>query len=113
MGKTATTIPRMELCAAVNAVKSSLTNVAEMVSEQNKIKLYSVSKVVLSYINNEERRFDAMFEIECIRKLSQPSHWSFIDTSANPADCTTRSQTSHKLVQIFWLKGAAFLYTKE
>ena len=29
--KAATTIPRMELCAAVNAVQSAITNVSEMV----------------------------------------------------------------------------------
>ena len=56
--KAATTIPRMELCATVNAVQSAIANFSEMLKKQTeKIKFYSESKVVLGYINNEERRF--------------------------------------------------------
>ena len=71
--------------------------------------------MVLGYINNEERRFAQYVgnRIHIIRKLSKPTDWSFIDTSANPADCATRPQTPHELVRTSWLKGPAFLYAKE
>ena len=71
--------------------------------------------MVLGYINNEERRFARYVgnRVNVIRKLSKPTDWSFIDTSANLADCATRPQTPHKLVRTSWLKGPAFLYAKE
>ena len=74
--KEATTIPRMELCATVNAVQSAIANISEMVKKKPyKIKFYSDSKLVLGYINNEERRFARYVgnRINVIRKLSKPT----------------------------------------
>ena len=70
--------------------------------------------MVLGYINNRERLARYVGNrINVIRKLSKPTDWSFIDTSANPADCATRSQTPHKLIHTSWLIGPAILYAKE
>ena len=83
----------MELCDAVNVVQSAITNISEMVKKKkpDKIKLYSDRKVVLGYINNEERRFARYTgnRVNVIRKLSKSTDWSFIDTSANQPDCAT------------------------
>ena len=76
------TIPKIELCATVIAIQSAVTNVSEMVKKPDMIKFYIDSKVVLAYINNEERRFifNVGNRVNLIRKLSKPTDWSFIDT---------------------------------
>ena len=104
--KAATTIPKIELCATVNAIQSTIRNISKMVKKKPyKIKFYSDSKVVIGYINNEERRFACYVgnRVNVIRKLFKPTDWSFIDTSANPTYCATRCQMPHELVSISWL----------
>ena len=86
-----------------------------MVKKASNIKFYSDSKMVLGYINNEERRFAQYVgnRVNIIRKISELTDWSFIDTSANLAECATHPQTPHKFVRTSWLNGPAFLYAKE
>ena len=107
----ATTIPRLELCAAVLAVE-----IAELVVEEQAIKPccitdYSDSKVVLGYIANETRRFYTYVanRVDCIRKSSSPEEWRYVPIHLNPADCTTRSVKANELESSAWLSGPKFL----
>lgn len=52
-----TTIPRLELCAAVLAVEIAEFAVSNMDLHMNSVSFFSDSKVVLGYVNNEQRRF--------------------------------------------------------
>lgn len=52
-----TTIPRIELCAAILAVEMAEALSVELDLEVEDIKFFTDSKVVLSYIFNDSRRF--------------------------------------------------------
>ena len=81
-----TSIPRLELCAAVLASQAVNKIVKEIDMEINEITFYTDSKVVLGYIQNESRRFYVYVanRVQTIRKISSPKQWKYIDTSENP-----------------------------
>ena len=107
----ATTIPRLELCAAVLAVEIVELVVQERTIKPCSITYYSDSKVVLSYIANETRRFYTYVanRVERIRKSSSPEEWRYVPTHLNPADCATRSVRAKELESSTWLRGPRFL----
>ncbi|XP_069106579.1 uncharacterized protein [Argopecten irradians] len=106
-----TTIPRLELCAAVLAIE-----IAETISEQLNLPLsifrfYTDSKVVLGYVYNQTRRF---YNYVCnrvtrIRKSSTPEQWNFVSTEHNPADQGTRPIHAKDLLESKWLHAPTFL----
>ncbi|XP_051803959.1 uncharacterized protein LOC127533925 isoform X1 [Acanthochromis polyacanthus] len=51
------TVPRLELCAAVLAVKMAETILEELDAKVDDVQFFLDSKVVLGYISNESRRF--------------------------------------------------------
>lgn len=116
MGKTKltpqaeTSIPRLELCAAVLAVELADLVCQELDMVANTT-FYTDSKVVLGYINNEVRRFYVYVanRVQRIRRTSQPKQWHYIATDQNPADCGTRSVPATQLHNTPWLHGPAFL----
>ena len=71
----ATTIPRLELCAAVLAVEIAKLVIGEHAFKPDSVTYYSDSKVVLGYISNEARRFYVYVSnrVERIRKSSSPA----------------------------------------
>jgi hypothetical protein len=107
----ATTIPRLELCAAVLAVEITELIMEEQAIKPHSITYYSDSKVVLGYIANETRRFYIYVSnrVERIRKSSSPEEWRYFPTHLNPADCATRSVKSNELDNSMWLSGPKFL----
>jgi hypothetical protein len=107
----ATTIPRLELCAAVLAVEITQLVTEEQAVKPDSITYYSDSKVVLGYITNETRRFYVYVSnrVERIRKSSSPEEWRYVPTHLNPADCATRSVKANELGSSMWLIGPKFL----
>ena len=96
-----TTILILELCAAVlstQVVKRVLTELRITIDE---VTYYTDSKVALSYIQNESRRFYVYVtnRIQIIRGLSDPTQWKYIDTHRNPADLFTRGSTVENLAR--------------
>ena len=94
------TIPRLELCAAVTAVRLAKTVKNEYDFKLDRVFFWSDSTTVLSYINNTSKRRPA-FEtnrIDLIRRHSKASQWRWVDTSSNPADPFSRG-LSPKLVE--------------
>ena len=108
----ATTIPRLELCAAVLAVEITDMILNERVVQPDRIIYHSDSKVVLGYIANETRRFYVYVanRVERIRKSSSPSQWRYVSTQHNPADIATRPGKAKDLESSTWLCGPQFLY---
>ena len=106
-----TTMPRLELCAAVLAVEIADLTQREMVFPPCSIIYHSDSKVVLGYIRNETRRFYVYVSnrVEIIRRLSSSEDWRYLPTHLNPADCATRSVKATELTTSQWLKGPNFL----
>ena len=110
------TIPRLELCAAVTAVRLAKTVKNEYNFKLDRVFFWSDSTTVLSYINNTSKRRPA-FEtnrIDLIRRHSKASQWRWVDTSSNPAEPFSRG-LSPKLVKkaVSWLKAPTFLFQDE
>ena len=106
-----TSIPRLELSAAVLATQAVKKTRKELDIEIHNVSFYSDSKVVLGYIKNDVRRFHVYVanRVQMIRDVSEPKQWRYIDTSLNPADLATRGVTVKTLVDSDWLNGPSFL----
>ena len=110
-----TTIPRLELTAAVVSAK-----VAKMVQEElnyANLKQYfwTDSKVVLGYLNNDTKRFHTFVanRVQVIRSNTDTKEWQCIDTKNNPADHASRGLNAEDLMKSNWFSGPAFLWEKE
>ena len=112
--KGANTIPRLELCAALEATQKALRAVSEMVIAPDAIQFYSDSRIFLGYLTNDSKRFSRYVtrRITRIRELVDPSQWSYISTHANPADYTTRPSSPDALHRARWTVGPRFLWEK-
>ena len=106
-----TTIPRLELTAAVVSVKVSKTLKEELQLTNVEEIFWTDSKVVLGYINNEAKRFHMFVanRIQIIRENTQPSQWFYIETNRNPADHASRGLSASALHESNWLTGPEFL----
>ena len=110
-----TTIPRLELSAAVVATKLSDLLKREMELEGLQEYFWSDSKVVLGYINNNTRRFHVFVanRIQRIKSSTEPSQWHYVASENNPADHASRGLTAKELVQSNWFTGPSFLWQRE
>lgn len=105
--KHGTTIPRLELCAAVLAVEVAESIQRNLDHPLYNLQFYSDSKVVLGYINNQTRRFYVYManRVQRIRKSTIPEQWKYVPTQKNPADLATRPIPAEKLEgqpMVFW-----------
>ncbi|CAB3997334.1 Hypothetical predicted protein [Paramuricea clavata] len=109
--KQATTIPRLELCAAVLSAQAVKWITRELRLNIDEIVFYTDSRVVLGYIQNESRRFYVYVanRIQIIRSISDPSQWKYVETTHNPADIATRGKPAKQLVAFSWFNGPEFL----
>ena len=106
----ATTVPRLELCAAVLGVEMVELIIDELDIKPEVITYYSDSRVVLGYIANETRRFYVYVSnrVERIRRASTPEQWRYVPTQQNPADLATWSVNAQSLNESIWLRGPHF-----
>jgi hypothetical protein len=109
--KKPTTIPRIELCAAVLATKAVQWIVRELKLRVTLVNHYTDSKVTLGYIQNENRRFYIYVEnlVQIIRSCSSPTQWRCVDTASNRSDMVTRGTTGRLITTSTWLNGPQFL----
>ena len=105
------TIPRLELCAAVLA-----TGLDQLIRSKMDIRIvkswfWTDSRIVLSYIRNESKRFKVFVanRVSKIRQLSEPDQWHHIPGEDNPADVLSRGCSVDNLPDI-WFRGAHFLH---
>ena len=108
--------PRLELCAAVVAVR-----LAKMVESEHDIFLsrivfWSDSTTVLAYLRNTSKRRPAFetHRINLIRTYSETDQWRWVDTNNNPADLYSRGVSprySDKATK--WLQAPFFLSQEE
>ena len=105
------TVPRIELCAAVLAVRVSLMLEQELKYEYVKQIYYSDSKVVLGYINNSTKRFHVFVanRVGFIQSNTNAVQWKHIDGKRNPADWASRGGAPRQLVESDWFEGPIFL----
>ena len=106
-----TTIPRLELGAAVMAVEIAEAVQDELDVHLDAVRFFTDSKVVLGYITNESRRFYVYVHnrVQRIKRSTQASQWNYVPTDLNPADHATRSLPASHLSTSTWLSGPPFL----
>ena len=106
------TIPRLELTAAVVAVKMDQMLRHELqVPLQDSI-FWTDSTTVLRYIENEHSRFKTFVanRVTVIREHSHPSQWHYVKSGENPADQASRGMKVRDFVESkTWLQGPSFL----
>ena len=110
------TIPRLELSAAVLAVRIDRALREELELTIDKSVFWSDSTSVLQYIRNQGRRFRTFVAnlLAVIRDGSQPTQWKYVPTSDNPADLVSRGASVEELIhQSRWFSGPKFLWKEE
>ena len=108
--------PRMELSAAVIAVRLAKFIESERDFVFSKIVLWSGSTTVLGYLRNTSKR-RPIFEtnrIKLILELSLVEQWRWIDTRNNQSDLYSRNVSPLRLDKAEqWLRGPSFLFEHE
>jgi hypothetical protein len=107
----AVTIPRLELQAAVEAVRLAVFIRTEMKLHIDEEYFWSDSTTTLGYIKNSDSQF-YMFtanRVNEIRQYSNPNQWYHIAGSENPADIVSRGASAAQLAAGDWYRGPKFL----
>lgn len=110
-----TTIPRLELSAAVVAVRTSDMLKRKLDIQGLQEYFWTDLKVVIGYINNEARRFHVFVanRIQRIKQSTDPEQWRYVTSEENPADHASRGHTSEQLMASNWFTGPDFLWQEE
>ncbi|KAG1940147.1 hypothetical protein F2P79_016875 [Pimephales promelas] len=110
-----TTVPRLELSAAVVAARISVMLRNELEIEGLQEHFWTDSKVVLGYINNDARRFHVFVanRVQRIESTTDPKQWHFVRSEDNPADHASRGLSADQLLASNWFTGPDFLWEKE
>ena len=107
-----TTIPKLELTAALLEVKMSIMLRRELKYNNAKEYFWTDSQIVLSYVNNDARKFN-VFVANCIQQIkehSDPSSRRYVPTKDNTADLASRGVPVSMLSSSCWLKAPEFLW---
>lgn len=111
-----TTIPRLELTAAVLAVRVDQMLRAELQLPLDQSTFWTDSTSVLKYIRNEDKRFHTFVanRVTTIRDATHISQWRYINTKDNPADDASRGMKVEDLLNGGrWIEGPKFLFKPE
>lgn len=103
------TIPRLELSAAVIAMRLDRISRNELTLSITESFFWTDSPCVLWYIENQDKRFQT-FVANCIATIhdaSSPSQWKYVNTQDNPADDSSRGVPPDLLRR--WIHGPNFL----
>ncbi|KAL7299392.1 hypothetical protein TKK_0007958 [Trichogramma kaykai] len=106
-----TTIPRLELQAALLAVRLAQTIESEHDFVVSKRYFWSDSKTVLSWINSDPKVFKTFVanRLGEIREGSLEEEWRWVPSALNPADDATRLPKNTFNSDCRWLQGPSFL----
>ena len=107
-----TTIPSMELTAAVVAVDMDKLLKRELQMDLLDSIFWTDSTTVLKCTENKSLRFKTFvaIRIATIRETTTPQQWRYVSTSVNPADCASRGLMPAKFMRNqSWFHGPAFL----
>ena len=110
-----TTIPRLELLAAVTAVRLDRIIRRELpMLKSVKSYFWSDSTAVLHMIYNSKKRFPVFIanRLAEVERLSRIENWRYVPTKENPADEVSRGVPADIFVkQSHWLRGPSFLWS--
>ena len=110
-----TTIPRLELTAAVLSVKVAKFLQEELEYKDMGVLYWTDSKVVLGYISNKAKRFHVFVanRVQQIRQYSKGCQWFYVSTKDNPADHASRGLEPKQITSSNWFTGPKFLWDAE
>ena len=106
------TVPRLELQSAKLAVDVYLVLKKESLMQNSVVRFWSDSMIVISYIQNETKRFHTFVEnrVSYIRSNTDPNAWGHIDSASNPSDLLTRPFPINKAnAYNLWINGPSCL----
>lgn len=111
-----TTIPRLELTAAVLAV-----HIDQLLQKELHLKLetsvfWTDSTTVLKYISNETKRFHTFVanRVSVIREATCVEQWRYVSSKENPADEASRGMKAEDFLgHSRWINGPQFLFETE
>ena len=110
------TIPRLELSAAVMAVKMHCLLQRELRLDIGDSVFWTDSMIMLQYIKNKTKRFQTFVSnrIAIIHDGSQPEQWRYVNTKSNPADDASRGLKAKEILNSHrWRQGPEFLWNEE
>ena len=110
------TIPRLELSAAVLAVRQDTMLRRETDLDICKSTFWTDSMLVLQYIRNQTKRFHTFVanRVTTIHEASSPEQWRYVNTELNPADDASRGlDADSMLARDRWRNGPRFLWQGE
>nr|XP_049696300.1 uncharacterized protein LOC126054500 [Helicoverpa armigera] len=108
-----TTIPRLELCAALLGAQLTATVVAALRCPIERQVYWSDSKVVLGWLNSNKTKTFVAHRVAAIHELTNPSDWRYVPTSVNPADLVSRGVEPDQADLSIWWNGPSFLAESE
>ena len=109
--RAATSIPRLELCGALQGSKAAYDVRRDLGISPSKCFYYTDSQVVIGYLLNRKRHFKKYVSrrVQLIANLTAEAPWAYIPTNENPADLACRPHTPEQLAGSGWLTGPEFL----
>ena len=110
--KPSTTVPRLELLAAVTAVRLDRLLRRELPFLINQSMFWTDSAAVLQSIYNNRKRFPVFVanRLAEIERCSQVKNWRHVPSKLNPADEISRGVSPEKFSKFnIWLSGPPFL----
>ena len=106
------TIPRLELCAALLLAKLLSKTGAVLEIDSSKWQAWSDSSTILAWLDGHTRSHPIFVSnrIRQILELTKPSHWLYVPTADNPADCASRGVSPTELFNLsLWWEGPPWL----
>ncbi|KAJ8045018.1 hypothetical protein HOLleu_07935 [Holothuria leucospilota] len=107
-----TSIPRLELMAAVLGLRLTESVVKTLGFNMRDVTFWSDSSNVLWWIRGRSRNFKPFVanRVGVIQTKSNPSQWRYVPTKLNPADVASRGTTARELCESrLWWNGPEFL----
>ena len=110
-----TSIPRLELSAAVVSARTSAMLKTELEMKIDEEFFWTDSQVVSAYIHNDSRRFHVFVanRLEVIKEKTDLGQWYYVDTLENQADHASRGLHVSGISSTSWMSGPKFLWEQE
>ena len=110
--RSSTTVPRLELCAALEAAKAAQALLREIRHQFDRVCYYCDSDIAIGHISNDSRRFSRYVarRAAMIRQLTNGTPWTYIRSENNPADLASRPSSPASLAASRWIPGPRFLH---
>ena len=101
------TMPRLELQAAVLGAKIGTQLASELSVDLDSCYYWCDSTIALAYIQNSRKKLKSYVRnrVTLIRELTSYTDWHYISTTDNPADIASRGSSVDHLKDSIWFSG--------